>query len=168
MAREIHEREDLLRDATALVPRIQLRLTRDETPLEVFVGFRSEAVSLYFGDDPVYHFNGARELRRAFVDDRLIKAEKGKLVAWCPDRNEKRTDMLRHDLTTEEQDEFCRNMLAWINWLRTEVQAERYEVVGQVPAEGDALARVQQWLDSQKDVTIARSARVSAFNHPPV
>lgn len=161
MAREIHEREDLLRDATALVPRIQLRLMRDTSPLEVFAGFRGESLSLYFGDDPVYHFNAAKELRRGFVDDRLIKAEKGKLIAWSPDRNDERTDMLRHDLTEAEQQKFCAAMLEWIDWLRAELSVERFEVVGQVPPDGDALSRLLQWSASFDNVKIAKSPRVS-------
>ena len=161
MAREVHEREDLLRDATALVPRIQLRLTRDDSPLEVFAGFRQGALSLYFGEDPVYHFNNAGELRRAFVDDKLIKAEKGKLVAWSPDRHDERTDMLRHDLTTDEQQRFCQRLMDWFTWLRTGLEGRRYEVVGQVPEESDALERLQTWLADLSDVMVAESPRVS-------
>ena len=162
MARKVHEREDLLRDATALVPRIQLRLTRNDSPLEVFAGFRQEALSFYFSEDPVYHFNNAGELRRAFVDDKLIKAEKGKLVAWSPDRNDERTDMLRHDLTAEEQEQFCRVMLEWFTWLRTELSAKRYDVVGQVPLDSDALERLEEWLANLDGVKVAKSPRVSS------
>ena len=161
MAREIHEREDLLRDAKALVPRIQLRLTHEGSSLEVFAGFRGVAFSLYIGDDPVYHFNGAHELRRAFVDDRLIKAEKGKLVAWSPDRNEERTDMLRHDLSAAEQQQFCVTMLERLAWLAAELHAQHYEFVGQVPDDGDGFSRLQEWLTRCEEIRIAKTPRVS-------
>ena len=53
MAREIHEREDLLRDARALVPRALLRVKLAGAESEVFIGLRGKSLSLYFGDDPV-------------------------------------------------------------------------------------------------------------------
>ena len=81
MARESHDREDLLRDATAYVSRMQLAVDLGNGTVEVFAGFHSTgAFSLYFNQDPVYHFNRSGELRRAFVDDELIKAEAGSLV----------------------------------------------------------------------------------------
>ena len=161
MARETHEREDLLRDATALVPRIMLRLQRDDSPCEVFVGFRKEgAVSLYFDDDPVYHFNSAGELRRAFVDDRLVKAEQGRLVAMQPRRTEQSTDLVRHELSDEEREEFCKSASDRIAWFRAELVAERYELVGQVPEDGDALSRVAEWLENLNGIRVAQSPRV--------
>lgn len=161
MAREIHEREDLLRDATALSPRIQLRLQRDGVPIEVFAGFRKEgAVSIYFGDDPVYHFNAQRELRRAFVDDRLFKAEKGRLVAWTPDRNAERTEMHRHDLTAEEEQQFLRAMQSSLIWLRKELASQSADIVGQVPEDGDALLCLRDWLGELGETKIAKSPRV--------
>lgn len=163
VAREIHEREDLLRDATALSPRIQLRLLREDTPLEVFAGFRKEgAVSIYFGDDPVYHFNTRQELRRAFVDDRLFKAEQGRLVAWTPDRNDQRTDMHRHDLTFEEEQHFLQTMHATLTWLRKELDKQSCDIVGQVPVDGDAFPRLQEWIESHREVVIADTPRVRA------
>src|SRR5262245_42412456 len=80
MAREIHEREDLLRDARALVPRAMLRVELDGRMVDVFAGFRGESLSLFFGGDPVYHFNARGELRRAFVAGQLIKAERRRLI----------------------------------------------------------------------------------------
>ena len=161
MARETHKREDLLRDATALVPRISLRLTHDGKPCEVFAGFRKEgAVSLYFDDDPVYHFNSAAELRRAFQDDRLVKAELGRLVAMQPRRTMQSTDMVRHELSAEEQEQFCAAMLERIAWLKRELAAERYELVGQVPENGDRLSQLKEWLESLADARIAESPRV--------
>ena len=80
MAREHHAREDLLHDAHALVPRILVRIADGQASVDVLAGFRGESLSLYFGDDPAYHFNAAGELRRAFVAERLVKAERGRLV----------------------------------------------------------------------------------------
>lgn len=41
MARHTEDREDLLRDATALVPRVMLQVEIEERTVEVFAGFRN-------------------------------------------------------------------------------------------------------------------------------
>src|SRR5688572_1167889 len=104
MARETHDREDLLRDAVALVPRVLLHTTIDGTPCEVFAGFRGELLSLYFGGDPVYHFNAAGELRRGYVDDQLIKAERRRLIFMKrqPKENETALEVQPHDDVAEQ------------------------------------------------------------------
>ena len=84
MAREEADREDLLGDATAFVERIEWRLPSGDPTAQsdppgqiVFAGFRADdAVSFYFDADPVYHFNAAGQLRRAFCQGLLLKAER--------------------------------------------------------------------------------------------
>lgn len=161
MAREIHEREDLLRDATALVPRIQLRMMGAGKPCEVFAGFRKNgALSLYFDDDPVYHFNSTGELRRAFVDNHLLKAEEGKLIAMQPRRGETSTDLVSREMTPEQQQQFCNSALKRIAWLHAEIEAEHYELVGQMPETGEALPQLANWLANCEGIPIAQSPRV--------
>ncbi|WP_153556109.1 hypothetical protein [Roseimaritima sediminicola] len=83
MARSPHHREDLLAEATAMPERGEFWL--DEGPsdgeLDVHViGFRrSGAASLYFGEQPVLHFDPEGRLRRLFHDDQQILAAGGKL-----------------------------------------------------------------------------------------
>ena len=81
MARDAHDREDLLRDARGLSPRVQLEVELSAGPAELFAGFRGESLSLYFGQDLAFHFNDRGELRRAFAVDELLKADGGRLVA---------------------------------------------------------------------------------------
>ncbi len=72
MARHEEEREDLMRDAKALVDRIELVVPGFEEP--VVVGFRTNgAASFYFGQDAVYHFNSQLELRRALSTTRFTR-----------------------------------------------------------------------------------------------
>ena len=74
MARRESDREDLLREATALVERAELTIEGFDEP--IVVGFRRDgSASFFFGADPVYQFNTAFELRRAFVVGLLYKAE---------------------------------------------------------------------------------------------
>lgn len=157
MARQVHEREDLLRDATALAPRVQLRLNSGE----VFAGFRSgDALSLYFDTSPVYHFNSRGELRRAFVEDRLLKAERGRLVALQPQRGVDSTELLRHELTPAEAEHFLRTLAEHLGRLRRTLDGGQYAVEGQVPTDGDALPRLVRWLSEFEALRIAASPRV--------
>src|SRR5262245_37512289 len=79
MARHEQDREDLIREATALIDRCELVDLSGGDPW--VVGVRAGgAVSIYLGSDPVYHFNSAGQLRRAFVDGELWTAERGRLV----------------------------------------------------------------------------------------
>jgi hypothetical protein len=41
-------------------------------------GFRTSGSDFFFGAEPVYQFNTAGELRRAYCDDLLIKASRGR------------------------------------------------------------------------------------------
>jgi hypothetical protein len=161
MARETHEREDLLHDAVALVPRILLRVTIDGKPCEVFAGFRGDSLSLYFGGDPVYHFNAAGELRRAYADDRLIKAERRRLVFM-----ERRPGAGESVLQRQAPDELAeRTLLAAMHdrleQLRAAIADHQIEIVGEAPASGEAAPRLTAWLNAHADVTIAASPRVT-------
>ena len=161
VARDVHEREELLREGTALVPRIELRLKSGGLVSEVFAGFRAEdALSLYFDREPVYHFNSRKRLRRAFVNDRLIKAQRGKLVSMQRQRGPHSTDLLSHRLRPKAEEQFCRSLVDRIDWLREALHAGGYEVVGQVPADGDGLARLVDWLSEFQQVEIADGPRV--------
>ena len=79
MARFEPYREDLLSEARALVPRASLRTPGIDGPL--VAGFRGEALSLYFCEDPVFHWNDQRQLRKAYWQGQILKAENGRLVA---------------------------------------------------------------------------------------
>lgn len=77
MAKQTEDREDLLRDGTAMS--VRGRLLIDGT--EVVIGFRSRGqLSLYWDQDPVFQFDEAGRLRRAFLDSNRLKVEKGRLV----------------------------------------------------------------------------------------
>jgi hypothetical protein len=107
MAREESEREDLLREATALVERIELAPSRGPLGEHVVIGFRSNgAMSIYFGGDTAYHFNSSKELRRAFSNGLLLKSERGRLVALERVRMDDQVQLLRRQLLEDEQAKF--------------------------------------------------------------
>jgi hypothetical protein len=160
VAREVHRREDLLREARALNPRVMLRVELDGQSIEVFAGFRGEALSVYFGEDPVYHFNSAGKLRRAFVGERLIKAERGRLVTLDPMRTATETALVREEASVVVERDLLRGMSRWLAGLREALAAGSFDVVGQEPADGDALPRLAAWLAEPREPAVASSPRV--------
>ena len=162
MARHTQDREDLLRDATALVPRLFLRAQFSKGSCDVFVGFRPvSAVSIYFDGDPVYHFNTERKLRRAFVNDQNIKADDGWLVVWEPQRTAETVTMHGRTLSAIEQQEFGATVLSRIGKLREALWAGRFELLGQVPADGNAISLLLAWLREMQEFEVADTAGVS-------
>src|SRR5262245_12366974 len=105
MARQESDREDLLREATALVERAELKVAGESEPMTV--GFRRDgSLSVFFGGDAVYQFNTAGELRRAFAGGLLYKAERGRLVELRRERSADEVALVRRELPDEESARF--------------------------------------------------------------
>jgi hypothetical protein len=162
MARISQEREDFLRDARALVPRIQFRWRQSDGESEqtLVAGFRGDALSLYFGDDPAYHFNANGELRRAFVADRLVKSVRGELVAMCRDRSADEVVLQSQQLAEGEKAEFLDALAGKLGNVAAAVSAGSLVIDGQVPGNGDGLPRLAAWLERHPRPTVAASPRV--------
>jgi hypothetical protein len=159
MARQESEREDLLREATAFRERVELRSDRSAVGV-VFVGFRADGgASFYFGGDPVFHFNSNRELRRAYVDGELLKADKGKLVAMRRTRQQGQVQLTSRTLSTVENEELLAAVERRLDRLRAALRQGDFTVVGQIPPEGNVLQRVWEWLAGISAVFVARSPR---------
>ncbi len=78
MARSPHRREDLLAEATAMTARGEFCWEGEAE--ECVIGFRdSGAASIYFGEQPVLHFDPRGRLRRMFHQDQQILACNGHL-----------------------------------------------------------------------------------------
>jgi hypothetical protein len=138
MAQREQDREDLLGTASALVERIELQFDPREPTL--VAGFRRDgALSLYFGSDPVYQFNAAGQLRRAFVGGQVIKADQGRLASLTRRRGSGAVDLVRHDLSGDESAAFLAELRGRLGTLRRSLSRASYEIVGQVP-EGSSLA----------------------------
>lgn len=145
MARQEHDREDLLREAVALVERAELRLTTSDD--SVVVGFRRDgSASVYFGGEPVYQFTSRGELRRAYDHGLLYKAERGRLVSLRRERSPNEVQLLRHDLTEEETFRFLKVLTQRIAALRDHLCNGDFEFVGQAPADRDVVGKIGQWL----------------------
>lgn len=154
MARKEQDREDLLREATALVERAEVRTASE--PETVVIGFRRDGcASVYFGAEPAYHFNTRHELRRAFVEGQLWKAQAGRLVALSRERTEDQVQLTPQPLTDAQQQLALDALGTRLRQLATELsRTDTYSLVGQVPDEVDVLARVRGWLAGLRDTII--------------
>ena len=142
MTRHETDREDLLREATALVQRAELQIAGEPEP--VTVGFRRDgSLSVFFGAERVYQFNSAGELRRAFVDGLLYKAERGRLVELHRERTEREVALVRRELTDSQQTAFLSAGHVRLAHLRTSLDNGEVQILGQVPADGDVPRRVR-------------------------
>lgn len=143
MAKETHDREDLLRDGMAMIHRGQTIIDGKE----VFVGYRADGqASLYWDQDPVFQFNSSSELRRVYIDGVKLLAQQRQLLilkrhASAPSLRELSSDavMQRLDQCLEklaalpgsaeeagwqtvgqDTDDFHRRVREWAKELRTE------------------------------------------------
>ena len=74
MARTESHREDLMAEATALVRRAEF-LDADGRSVLVAGYRRDGSLSLYLGEDLVYHFDRDGRLKRGFVDGLLYRTQ---------------------------------------------------------------------------------------------
>jgi hypothetical protein len=172
MARRESDREDLIREATALVERIELApRTKNQWAASstntsyidtqsIVVGFRSNgAASFYFDHDPVYQFNAARELRRAYCGGLLYKASRGGLVSLTRVRQAREVQLVSHELNDVETSVFLRRMASSLCELTEKIGTGEYVIAAQVPPGAGVLGRVVEWLNTYPGPTIAHSPR---------
>lgn len=157
MSRQEADREDLLREATALVERVELVLPGCEEP--VTIGFRRDgSASFFFGADPVYQFNSAGELRRAFAGGRLIKADRGCLVSLDRRRTQNQVALVRLELDATQSAELLTDVARRLAELIAVLDCGAYTIVGQVPPDAKVAERISIWLAAHRSpIRIAQS-----------
>jgi len=117
MARQESDREDMIREATALRNRVEWQLPGE--PEFVFSGVRScGSLSVYFGTDPVYQFSAAGGLRRAYADGFLYRTQGTSLARLHRERSTEQTVLLRTDLNENELSQFLGRMDERLDQLR--------------------------------------------------
>ncbi len=165
MARVERDREDLLAEATALVQRVELDMQDGHAsavpglPQRVIVGFRSSGCgSVYFGPDEAYQFNTAGELRRAYRDGELYKAERGRLVRLTRQRTSGEVLLIRHELDDAECAGFLGRMAELLDGLRRSLNEKSYQILRQMPADVDLVGGVAAWLNDLPRGAVVRSS----------
>ena len=158
MSRQESDREDLLREATALVERAEITVPGFDEP--IVVGFRRDgSLSVFFGPDPVYQFNAAGELRRAFSSSLLYKAERGGLVALRRERGEAEVALVRTALTADETTDFLNAAHRRLTDLAATLGTRSFTITGQVSIDANVVARVQEWLAAMpRNIPVAQAA----------
>ena len=136
-----------MREATALVRRVEVQLPGQLQ--SCIVGFRRGGeASVFVGNDPVFQFNIAGELRRGFWSGRLVKAERGRLVQLERQRTKTEVQLVRHELTAAETVEFLRLATETLNLLGRALHSGELAILKQVPTELDLTHDLANWLDS--------------------
>ena len=160
MSRQESDREDLLREATALVERVELRLPQQ--PESIVAGFRRDgSASFFFGQSPVYQFNSRRELRRAYVGGLLYKVDSSKLVEMRRERTAAAVELRSRQLSPEETAKFLLDAEDCLQRLRNAFVARIAEVIGQVPSDKDVATRVAAWLQElPAGIVLAKTSRL--------
>jgi hypothetical protein len=161
MARQESDREDLLREATALVQRAEFQLSDEPEP--VVAGFRRDgSFSLFFGSERVVQFNSAGQLRRGYFEGKLLKADKGRLVWMTRERTADAVVLYSQELSSAEAADTLRRATELIERLSLALQQGTFTLVGQVPAAEDIVPQILAWhaaLPQPLQVAVAPNAR---------
>lgn len=160
MSASDERREDLLADATALVERAELQMPGE--PAAIVAGFRRAGqLSLYFAEEPVYQFNAAGELRRAFVDGSMIVAIRRQLVRLAKTRTAEATRLAHQPLDGKQAADLLAAVQERLATLAAAIEGGRIAVQRQVPVDGQFLPRLQQWLAAHAGaIAVADAANV--------
>lgn len=144
MARHESDREDLLREATALVQRAEFQLPGEAEPF--VAGFRRDgSFSLYCGGDQVVQFNSAGQLRRGYFDGKLLKADKGKLVWLTRERTAEAVLLHSRELAAAEVTQTLERSSQLVTRFCAALAAGTFSLTGQVPPEENIVPRILAW-----------------------
>ena len=114
MALNEHDREDLLRDG-------KMMPLRGEAVIDgvvVTAGFRNDGqLSLYFGQDEVFQFNSASELRRVYQSGNRYAASNGTLVRLEKSHDGGRVVFLQQAIDSDELQRILHSLASWLKRL---------------------------------------------------
>lgn len=145
MAIRPEKREDLLNEATQYDIRLEFCLTSAgvdcDAPVEprrVFIGMRSTGGwSVFFGEDPVLHFNSSGQLRRLYCDGRKYSASQGHLMELTRGNEGPRVNMLQKRLAPEIEHALLEKCLLLLQDCLSQMDKQLVHVVGQYSKEND-------------------------------
>lgn len=144
MARDESDREDLMREASALVRRAELSYPGRAEEDNVIAGFRRDGrLALYFGAEPVFQFDDRHRLRRAYVEGFLYRTQGDTLARLTRHRTTEETLLLRHDLDAGELAAFRRAAKKHLTELKNALGSGDVRVIAQIPTEAEILGELQ-------------------------
>ncbi|QDV42119.1 hypothetical protein Enr13x_19620 [Stieleria neptunia] len=157
MAKQTEDREDLLRDGTAMPVRGRLWVDRTD----VVIGFRSRGqLSLYWDQDPVFQFDESCRLRRVFIDSCRLKAQNRNLVRLRQphesiNRSVERLRLLTEPISQDDQAAILQRLSGCLQQIDATLEQmvfdgnpARLQTVGATPPE--FARRVRGWIADWK------------------
>ena len=136
MAKQEVDREDILREATALVNRVELAVSGRSEGDNIVFGFRKcGSLAVYFGAEPVYQFNANHALRRAYDQGYLLKAVDYLLVCMRRERQDGALQLRSTSWDAEKTREFVGQVRQDMSQLMEAIAAGEVQVNGFVAAE---------------------------------
>lgn len=134
MARQESDREDMMCEATGLPRRVSFAGAQSTEP--IVAGFRSTGgMSLYFGADPVYQFDAAGGLRRAYDGGYLYRTQGATLARLQRQRLHAEVTLTRYDLSAGELKDFLARIHEHLAAFHDELTAQKTRVVARVPVD---------------------------------
>jgi len=147
MARHESDREDLIREAIALIRRTELVVGGFSEAITI--GFRSNgAMSVFVGQDPVYQFDATGRLRRAYVGGSLYRSQHSTLAKLDRVRTPEQTILQRRDLNAAELQSFRTAMCECLSKLQTALTDGRFQRLRSIPENADLIPEIQRVLAS--------------------
>lgn len=139
MARVESDREDLLREAVALVRRMELQPAGDDPA--IVVGYRATGwLSIYFGQDMMYQFDERGRLRRAYVDGLLYRTQGTALAQLRRQRTESETLLVRRDLEGDELAAFQTRAHENVHRLHNGLTEGAFVIARQIPLDDSTMS----------------------------
>lgn len=161
MAKEAQEREDLMRDASGLPVRVELKVPRESSEgrtadQTVVCGFReSGALSVYWGQTLVLQFNADQELRRAYWSDQMVASYKHSPHWLKRNSSGGRVRLERQELTPIERDDLSAVVEQCLDRVHRALADGHAEVVAQIPTHEDVAGKVLHWLEHHRALNFA-------------
>ncbi|WP_417734559.1 hypothetical protein [Rosistilla oblonga] len=159
MARDTHDREDLLAEATGLPVRGVIQMPDGN---EVVVGFRDDgSPSWFFAADPVFQFDPNFQLRRIFCDGTRYAVAGGQILRLEQTASGGRLQLTKHPLNSEQTQQMLQRWEDRIRPLQAAMQNKTHRWQGTSVPIAEIEPRVLQWLaDCPAPPTIAKVSRL--------
>lgn len=136
MARHESDRENLFAEATAFIQRAELTVGGHAE--RIVCGHKADgAWSIYFGGDPVYHFDRRGRLKRAFANGKLLRTQGDTLAELTRERTDDATVLRRRDLQSLDCDRFLAALQARFARLLSAIETGDVKVLRRQPADFD-------------------------------
>ena len=147
MARNEQDREDLMKEATALVRRMEFSVNQQEET--IFAGYkRNGSLSIYLHPDLVYHFDDQCRLRRAFIAPYLYRTEGDSLTRLERVRTETTSQLAAVKLRPENLSLFQKEMIDHLEKLKIAFTANQVNIHQQIPEDVNLIQELTESIEA--------------------